>query len=93
MNELINTQILLLCSCLYILTYIATYIVLPVYVRPTLIYYLCRAGRIGPAALVLAGAVFSEGKSKISFLQKASNKQSASVILELIRPFILSYNR
>ena len=52
--------------------------------------YPCRAGGIGPAAPVLAGPVFSQGKSKIPFLQKASNKQSASVILGLI---ILSYNR
>ena len=52
-----------------------------------------RAGGIGPAAPVLAGPVFSQGKSKIPFLQKASNKQSASVILGLIRLIILSYNR
>ena len=51
-----------------------------------------RVGGIGPAALVLAGPIFSQGKSKIPFLQKASNKQSASVILGLIR-LILSYNR
>ena len=36
---------------------------------------------------------FSQGKSKIPFLQKASNKQSASVILGLIRLIILNYNR
>ena len=36
---------------------------------------------------------FSQGKSKIPFLQKASNKQSASVILGLIKLIILSYNR
>ena len=53
-------------------------------------YALCRAGGIGPAAPVL---IFSQGKSKIPFLQKASNKQSASVILGLIRLIILSYNR
>ena len=35
---------------------------------------------------------FSQGKNKIPFLQKASNKQSASVILGLIRLIILSYN-
>ena len=53
-----------------------------------------RAGGIGPAAPVLAGPVFSQGKSKIPFLQKASNKQSATVILGLIlRLIILSYNR
>ena len=52
-----------------------------------------RAGGIGPAAPVLAGPVFSQGKSKIPFLQKASNKQSASVILGLIKRIILSYNR
>ena len=49
-----------------------------------------RAGGIGPAAPVLAGPVSSQVKNKIPFLQKASNKQSASVILGLI---ILSYNR
>ena len=32
---------------------------------------------------------FSQGKSKIPFLQKASNKQSASVILGLIRLIII----
>ena len=32
-------------------------------------------------------------ESKILFLQKASNKQSANVILGLIRLVILSYNR
>ena len=53
----------------------------------------CRAGGIGPAAPVLARPVFVQGKSKILFLQKASNKQSASVILGLIRLIILSYNR
>ena len=37
-------------------------------------YY--RVGGIGPAALVLAGSVFSQGKSKIPCVQKASNKQS-----------------
>ena len=52
-----------------------------------------RAGEIGPAAPVLARPVFHQGKSKIPFLQKASNKQSASVILGLIRLIILSYNR
>ena len=52
-----------------------------------------RAGRIGPDALVLAGPVFFQGINKIQFLQKASNKQSASVILGLIRLIILSYNR
>ena len=51
-----------------------------------------RAGRIGPDAPVF-GPVSSQGKSKIPFLQKASNKQSASVILGLIRLIILSYNR
>ena len=54
--------------------------------------YKCRGGGIGPAAPVFAGPIFSQGKSKIPFLQKASNKQSASVILGLIRLFILSYN-
>ena len=53
----------------------------------------CRAGGLGLAASVLVGPVFSQGKSKIPFLQNASNKQSASVILGLIRLIILSYNR
>ena len=52
-----------------------------------------RAGRISPAAPVLAGPVFSQGKSKIPVLQKASNKQSARVIFGLIRLIISSYNR
>ena len=34
-----------------------------------------KAGGIGLAAPVLAGPVFSEGKSKIPFLQKVSNKK------------------
>ena len=51
-----------------------------------------KACRIGPAAPVLAGPVFSQGKSKIPFLQKTSNKQSTSVILGLIRLITLSYN-
>ena len=40
-----------------------------------------------------AAPVFCQGKGKIPFLQKASNKRSASVILGLIRLIILSYNR
>ena len=56
-------------------------------------FSLNRAGGIGPAAPVLARPVFSQGKSKIPFLQKVSNKQSASVIMGLIRLIILSYNR
>ena len=52
-----------------------------------------RAGGIGPAAPILAGPVFSQGKNEIPFLQKANNKQSACVILGLIRLIILSYNR
>ena len=35
---------------------------------------LCRAGGIGLTAPVLAGPVFSQGKSNIPFMQKASNK-------------------
>ena len=42
---------------------------------------LYRASGISPAAPALAGPVFSQ--EKIPFLQKASNKQSASVILVL----------
>ena len=52
-----------------------------------------RASGIGPATPVLARSVFSQGKNKIPFLQKASNKQSASVILGLVRLIILSYDR
>ena len=52
-----------------------------------------RASGISPPAPVLAGPVFSQGKSKIRFLQKANNKQTASMILGLIRLIILSYNR
>ena len=36
---------------------------------------------------------FHQGKSKISFLQTASNKQRAIVILGLIKLIILNYNR
>ena len=54
-------------------------------------YHQHRAGGIAPAAPVLAGPVFPQGKSNIPFLQKASNKQSVSVILGLIRLIILSY--
>ena len=53
--------------------------------------YSIRAGGISPTAPVLARPVFLKVyKSKIPFLQKASNKQSASVILGLIRLIILS---
>ena len=64
---------------------------LKLYLRLVKSHY--RASGIGPAAPVLAGPVFSQGKSKIPFLRKASNKQSASVIFGLIRLIILSYNR
>ena len=50
-------------------------------------------GRIAPAAPVLAGPGFSQGKSKIPFMQKARYKQSASMISGIIRLIILSYNR
>ena len=43
-----------------------------------------RAGGICPAVPVLAGPVFSQGKNKILFLQKASNRQSANVIWGLL---------
>ena len=56
-------------------------------------FTMIRASGIGLAAPVLAELDFCQGKSKIPFLQKASNKQSASVILGLIRLIILSYNR
>ena len=51
-----------------------------------------RTGGIGPATPALAGPVFSQGKTKIPFFQKANNKQSVSVIFRLIRLIILSYN-
>ena len=51
-----------------------------------------RASGIGPAAPVLARPVFLKVKAKF-LLQKVSNKQSASVILGLVRLIILSYNR
>ena len=43
-----------------------------------------RAGGNGQAPPVLAGTVFSQGESRIPFLQKAGNRQSASVIFGLI---------
>ena len=52
-----------------------------------------RASEISPAAPVLARPVFSQGKNKLPFLQKESNKQSANVIFGLIRLIILSKNR
>ena len=48
-----------------------------------------RVSGIGPAALVLAAPVLSQGKQEILFLQKASSEQSASVILRLIRLTII----
>ena len=62
--------------------------------------YIIHAGmhtNIGPAESVRLLRFwldqFFQGKNKIPFLQKAGNKQSASVILGLIRLIILSYNR
>ena len=43
-----------------------------------------RAGRNGLAAPVLARSVFLKVKMKVTFLQKVSDKQSASVILDLL---------
>ena len=53
----------------------------------------CRTSGIGAAAPVLAGPVFSQDKNKIPFLQKANNKQSATIILGLIKLIISSYDR
>ena len=39
-----------------------------------LVLRITRASEIGPAAPVLAGPVFSQGKNKIKFLQRANNK-------------------
>ena len=52
----------------------------------------------GPAELVQVlwfwpDQFFHQGKSKIPFLQKVSDKQSVSVILELIMLIMISYNR
>ena len=44
-----------------------------------------RASGIGPAAPVLADHFFLKVKTNFFILQKASNKQSASVILGLIK--------
>ena len=54
---------------------------------------LCKAGGIGPAALVLAGPVFLKVKIKVQFYKKQAINKSASVILGLIRLIILSYDR
>ena len=51
-----------------------------------------RAGRISPAAPVLAGPVFLKVK-KFHFCERQVINKSASVILGLIRLVILSYNR
>ena len=55
--------------------------------------YVCihSAGENVQATTVLAGPVFSQGESRIPFLQKAGNGQSASVILDLAGLIILSY--
>ena len=47
------------------------------------------AAGISPAAPVLADHFFLKIKTKFHFYEKASNKQSASVIFELIRLIIL----
>ena len=49
--------------------------------------YQCRRNRSGCSGF--GRTSFSQGKNKISFLQKASNKQSASVILGLMRLIII----
>ena len=46
--------------------------------------YFFQGWGIGPPASVLARPVFSQGKNKILFLQKVSNRQSASVIWDLL---------
>ena len=55
--------------------------------------YKYRAGGNGPAAPVLAKPVFLKVKIKIHFHKKQVIKKSASVIFELVRLIILSYNR
>ena len=51
-----------------------------------------RAGRNGPAALVLAGPVFLKVKMKFNFYKKQEINKSASVIVGLVRLIILSYS-
>ena len=53
----------------------------------------CRASGIGAAAPVLAGPVFLKVKVKYHFYKKQTIYKSASVIFELVRLIILSYNR
>ena len=53
----------------------------------------CTAGENGPAALVLAGPVFSIVKLKSHFYKKQVIYKSTSMIFGLIRLIILSYNR
>ena len=62
--------------------------------RTIYIYKFIICDLAGPAESVrlvrfLTEQFFSQGKSKIPFLQKANNKRSASVILGLIRLIIL----
>ena len=53
-----------------------------------------RPGGIGPAALFWPDQFFLKVKAtEIPLLQKACNKQSASVILGLVSLIILTYNR
>ena len=52
-----------------------------------------RAGGNGQATLVLAGPFFCQGESRISFIQKAGNGQSYSIIIGLAGIIILCYNR
>ena len=44
-----------------------------------------RAGRIGPAAPVLAGPVFLKVKTKFHFCKRQVINKSASVILEAVK--------
>ena len=59
----------------------------------TIIHSHFRAGRSGPAALVLAGPVFLKVKIKFNFYKKNVISNSAWVIFGLVRLIILNYNR
>ena len=86
---------------LYIYTSYTTAAVLPIVPIMHIIYNLIHeehlmlsmAGGIGPAAPVLAGPVFLKVKTKFHSCKRQVINKSASVILELIKVIILSYNR
>ena len=52
-----------------------------------------RAGGNGQATPVLVGPFFCQGESRISFIQKAGNGQSDSIMIGLAGIIILCYNR